>query len=277
MTLSPAVSADGTHVWWDESDFFFLADAEPRVVRATLDGRWSESQTIADMGQAIVEGPDGSWLYERRGGSPLGVAQAFPDGSTSTVWDCEAWVDERGLDPRYCYFNGVNWDPTRNTVLASSFWSDTVYEVDVATGELVRQMGQLTSGDPYAFDPPADVFEYQHAPQWLANGHLLVSTHVYNDYGVQVAGEYAVDDTTQTLTKVWSYESTDRFATQLGEAQRLPNGDTLQGYGQDGALREVTTDGTVVWEVAWPKDDSGYRVVGHASFLPDLYAVNAGP
>ncbi len=277
MTLYPTVSRDGTHVWWDESDIFGILASDPRVVRQTLDGRWSVSQTLADMGQAIAEGPDDSWFYERRGASPVGVVQAFSDGSAVTVWDCAAWGSARGLSTNDCKLNACNWDEGRDTVLASSFYTDTVFEVAVGTGEVVRQMGQSTVGEPYAFDPPGDVFDYQHYPHWLDNGNLLVSTHVPGNYGVQVAGEYAVDDATHTLRRVWSYTSTDRFATQLGEANRLPNGNTLQGYGQDGAVREVTTDGAVVWDAAWPKDPSGYRVVGHATLIPDLYALNAGP
>lgn len=276
-TLYASVALDGSHVWWDESDLFFLYPAEPRVVRQTLDGRWSETVPLPGMGQAVTEGPDGSWFYEARESPPYGVVQRGADGGLATVWDCSAWVGARGLDPNYCRFNACNWSPTHGTVLASSFWADTVFEVDVATGEVLRQMGQLAVGEPWAFDPPESQFDYQHDPHWLDDGHLLVSTHVPGDYGVQVAAEYEVDDTTRTLTRVWAYTSTDRFATQLGEARRLSNGDTLQGYGQDGALREVTPEGDVVWEVAWPSDTSGYRVIGHASVIEDLYALNAGP
>ena len=90
------------------------------------------------------------------------------------------------------------------------------------------------------------------------------------------SSDLTVDDKTRTLTRIWSYTSTDRWATQVGEAVRLPNGNTVQGYGQDGAVREVTSDGTIAWEVSWPEDDQGYRVVGHSSMIPDLYALNQG-
>jgi hypothetical protein len=72
------------------------------------------------------------------------------------------------------------------------------------------------------------------------------------------------------------HQSTDRWATQAGEALRLPNGNTVFGYGQDGAVREVTPDDEVAFEVAWPKDGSGYRAIGHFSVIDDLYALNQG-
>jgi hypothetical protein len=132
------------------------------------------------------------------------------------------------------------------------------------------------------------MFAYQHDPHWTDAGTLMVSTHApcqgapgcdenFGQDGIQRASEYTVDDATHTLHLVSSYVSTDRWATQCGEAFGLANGDLIQGYGQDGAVREVTPDGAIVWEVAWPKDNSGYRVVGHTSLVEDLYTLNQGP
>ena len=136
---------------------------------------------------------------------------------------------------------------------------------------------QLTVGEPYSFSPANSMFAYQHFPNWTDTGTLLVSTHKVGTSGVQYASEYTVDDDTQALTRIWTYESTDDWATQLGEALRLRNGNTIQGYGQDGAAREVTPDGQTAWHVSWEKDDSGYRVIGHLSLIDDLYALNQGP
>ena len=277
MSFYPTVAFDGTHIWWDGANFFGMSSTPGRVVRQTLDGRWRVDQTVpGSPGEAIAEGPDGSFYYEDRGGVGYGLSQLLPDGTTTRIWDCGAYMAELGVEARECFLNTCNWSEEHGTILASSFTSDTVYEVDVATGEVVRQMGQLEVGDPWSFDPADRVFEYQHDPMWLDNGNLLVSTHQPGQSGVQIAAEYRVDDATHTLTREWSYTSTDMWATQMGEALRLPNGNTVQGYGQDGALREVTTDGQIAFQASWEKDSQGYRVVGHASFLPDLYALNVG-
>jgi len=144
------------------------------------------------------------------------------------------------------------------------------------TGDVIRQMGQLTSGDPYDFDPPESMFNYQHDPHWLDTGNLLVSTHdASGTSGKQIAAEYTVDDKTKTLTRVWSYVSTDIWAEQMGEATRLPNGNTMQGYGQNGAAREVTSDGEEAWYVSWV-DPPAQRSVGHLTLIEDLYALNVG-
>lgn len=276
FSFYPTVARDGTHIWYDASDVFGIADAPPKLVRRTLDGRWSTEVAVPGMGQAAAEGPDGSFYFERRS-EVVGLGRVDPDGTITTVWNCTEWMRSQGVNDYACYINTCNWSAERDTILASSFTADTVFEVQVATGEVVRQMGQLQTGAPYTFDPPESVFAYQHGPYWTDAGTLLVSTHLDGVDGTQIAAEYAVDDATQTLTRVWDYTSTDLWATQLGEAIRLPNGNTLLGYGQDGAVREVTPEGAVAWQVSWPRDLQGYRVIGHASLITDLYALNVGP
>ncbi len=277
MGFYPTVARDGTHIWFEAENIFGMGSGRPSVTRRTLDGHWSVTLPVPSLGEAIAEGPDGSFYFETRKGSTIELSRLDPDGSISQEWDCSAWFRAHRLYPEYCAMNTCNWDETRNTVLVSQFYTDTVFEIDLDTGQPVRQMGQLTVGDPWTFAPVDSMFAYQHNPYWTDTGTLLVSTHVVGRHGVQVAAEYELDDTTQTIRRVWAYQSTDMWATQVGEAIRLPNGNTTQGYGQDGAVREVTPDGTVVWQAVWPRDGSGYRVVGHLSLLPDLYALNRGP
>jgi hypothetical protein len=277
MTFYPTVSFDGTHIWYEAENIFGVGSAQPSVTRQTLDGRWSVQLPVPGLGQAIAEGPDGSFFFETRTGGANLLSRLDPDGTVSTAWDCGQWFRAHGIYPAYCAMNTCNWDPTRNTVLVSQFYTSTVFEIDIATGQPIRQMGQLQLGEPWSFDPVESLFDYQHNPYWTADGTILVSTHVPDRWGVQVAGEYVPDDETRTLRRVWSYQSSDLWATQLGEAVRLPNGNTVLGYGQDGAVREVTPQGAVAWQANWARDYSGYRVIGHFTAIPDLYALNAGP
>lgn len=277
MSFSASVARDNTHIWFEAGDLFGMGDVLPSVTRQTLDRRATSNLSIPQLGQAISEGPDGSFFFETRDRGDHALSRVDPDGEIHTEWDCSDYFRDLGISSDYCDMNACNWDESRNTVLVSQFYTDTVFEIDLDTGAPIRQMGQLTRGDPWSFDPSDSIFDYQHFPYWTEAGTLLVSTHVRGRYGTQVAAEYELDDKTQTLHRVWSYTSSDIFATQVGEATRLPNGNTTQGYGQDGAVREVTSDGTVVWEAEWPRDDYGYRVIGHLSLIPDLYALNAGP
>lgn len=276
FTFYPTVSWDGTHIWFEGSDIFGLGTDDPYVQRMTLDGRWSTRMDVPGMGQAIGEGPDGSFFFERRSRDSARLDQLDASGNVTPIWDCGAWMAERGHRSSECEMNTTNWSEAHNSVIASMFIANTAFEIDLASGEPIRQMGQLTVGEPYSFDPAESMFDYQHNVYWTDAGTILASTHVQRRSGVQVAAEYEVDDETMTLTRVWSYVSTDMWATQVGEAIRLPNGNTTQGYGQDGGVREVTTDGQIAWQATWEKDDYGYRVVGHCTLIPDLYALNVG-
>jgi hypothetical protein len=56
-----------------------------------------------------------------------------------------------------------------------------------------------------------------------------------------------------TLELVWSYAGPGFFSTNISNAQRLPNGNTLITAGAPGRLLEVTADGDIVWEYIYPE------------------------
>ncbi len=53
----------------------------------------------------------------------------------------------------------------------------------------------------------------------------------------------------------------------------MPGGNTLQNYGSNLRLREVTPDGAVVWDVQWPTTAPSFSVVGRSVMIEDLYAL----
>jgi hypothetical protein len=183
------------------------------------------------------------------------------DGTTRTIWGCAV---DYGL---LCSTNTVKHDADRDTILWSMYDLGAVVEIDRASGAVVRQFGELPGS--WSFDPDDIGFRDQHWPNYTAEGTLLVSTHLPDAPKEQRAFELEVDDATQTLRLVWSYgEGVDEYAYYAGEATRLANGNTLLNYGTGGALREITDDGTVVFEVDW-----GYIYpLGHNELLDDLYA-----
>lgn len=288
FSLYPSVAFDGTHIWFERENIFNFGDSNDLgVTRRTLDGRWVVDHPLENLGQAIGEGPDYSFFYELRSDNAHGVNLIDAKGAITRVWDCDATMEAIGLDGSECPLNTTNWDATRNTVLASQFETSTVFEIDVGTGQPVRQFGQITQGDPWTFDPIDSMFAYQHFPNWTPQGTLLVSTHVpcgaqpmCNENsgrdGIQLSSEYVLDDVTKTITRIGFIRPDDLWATQAGETYQLPNGNRILGYGQDGAVREYTSTGTVVWQAEWEKSATGERAVGHFSLIEDLYALNVG-
>ena len=59
--------------------------------------------------------------------------------------------------------------------------------------------------------------------------------------------ELKLDVTAKTATQVWSYKASPGIDNQvLGDAQRLPNGNTIVDYATKGAIHEVDSKGTVL-------------------------------
>jgi len=95
----------------------------------------------------------------------------------------------------------------------------------------------------------------QHAPNILANGHLLLFDN----------GPHRLDDTlpfsrvleidVATKQIVWKYQEnpvSNFFSPRISSAQRLPNGNTLIDEGWFGRFFEVTPQGETVWEYVNP-------------------------
>lgn len=62
--------------------------------------------------------------------------------------------------------------------------------------------------------------------------------------------ELAVDPVAGTAEAVWTYDAPDGAeVTFLGDAKRLPGGNTLIAWGSEGRLTEVTPDGAIVWQL----------------------------
>jgi hypothetical protein len=165
--------------------------------------------------------------------------------------------------------NTIVWDEKRSTVFWSMFTETQVVEISIPDGKIVRQFGSFGG---LAFDPPESEVDYQHYVNWTPDGTIIASTHVVGEPGEQRTREYEVDG--DTLTNIWTFgDDFDHYAEYGGEAWRLPNGNTMIGYGTDGTVVEVTPDLDIAWEVEF----EGNPLTGHMTLLDDLYALNEGP
>lgn len=275
LSLFAQVATDGTHVVLEgTTHYLYGTELLPIVERLTLAGGVFETLELADLGFAFDEIEGGALLYgsERDDGHRL--VRRERDGTERVLWDAEAWLAAAGGDARESNPNSVVWNPAQGTAFWSMFLNDTVAEVDLASGDVVRYFGQLPGG--WAFDPADSVVDYQHYPGYTPAGTLLASTHALGDPGVQYAREWRVDGGTETLTEVWSYgEEVVPYARYGGEAWRLPGGNTFITYGTAGQAREITPDGRTAWELAWPEDPDPH-LLGHFTAIADLWALSGG-
>lgn len=268
LSLYVQPSQDGRHVLIDENAFYIWDDTPPGVTRVTLDHREEQFTEIPDFGFAIDEGPDGVLYYEGEDGPDTALKLRRPDGSEELIWNATDWARRNGYpsDSWNTMPNTIVWDADHQSVFWSMFEQSTVVEIDVESGEELRQFGQLGGMD---FDPVEAEIDYQHYVNRTPEGTILASTHAAGHE--QLAREYRVEG--DSLVEVWHFgESVDWYAEYAGEAWRHTNGNTLIGYGTDGAILEVTPEGEVAWEVVFADSP----LVGHCNLVDDLYALNAG-
>ncbi len=256
VSLYPRPAVDGSTLLIDHNTFWTQWDsgAGSEVLRMRLDGTVVEILDTPGLHHPFTELPDGSLVWGAvTYGSNETLEKLTPDGQQSTIFDCQEFHDAIGAN-QSCVSNTVSWDPATDHFLFSLWTTESVIEIDHASGEAVRWFGQLPGS--YAFDPPESQFWWQHGAQLTADGHLLLSTH-RTSYGTEtVVREYAIDDDAETLHEVWNFGVDDGvYGDQMGEVHRLPGGNTLHNYGTLPRLREATPDGTVVWDLIW--DDAG--------------------
>ena len=102
--------------------------------------------------------------------------------------------------------------------------------------------------------PPA-IVSHQHAPVALANGHILTFDNGNFRAGAHVPFSRVLEIDPATNEVVWSYADpvvNMFYSPFMGNAQRLPNGNTHITESATGRLFEVTAAGEVVWEYVIP-------------------------
>lgn len=265
---------DGQHLVMDGNATYVFDDSvESKIYRLTLDLARLDEIEIPDLLFSFEEETNGAVLYGRhQDDGSWTLARHAADGTDTDLWSCgDRFSGSLFLD-QACFNNTLVWDAERNTAMYSMQLVNTVFEIELSTGEIVREFGASAEG--WSVEPETAPLSLQHYPNWTPDGTILLSTRVPDAPGETRAREYEVDDDSQTLTERWSYGE-DHYASQEGEAVRLENGNTLIGYGTGGALVEVSPGGELLWELAWPENaETGTTLIGHATLLGDLHALN---
>lgn len=260
VTLHPRVSWAGDTLLIDESTYWSIYDggAASTILRMKIDG--SDEEVIATPGlyHPFTDLDDGSLLWPAHDGGKDRVFVRAPDGTIEQLWECQS--DLPGMSSNgSCAANTLSWHEERDVLLYSSYSRETIIEIDRTTGATLRWFGHHEGG--WGFDPPESAFWWQHGGYFTEAGTLLTSSDLTTRGVETVVREYELDEETETLVEVWSFGVGDRiYGYQMGEAHRLPGGNTLHNTGDDTRLREATPDGTVVWEVNWDEDSMGRSV-----------------
>ena len=219
-----------------------------------------DSQPV-DM-SAIVEGGDPNAVV-------IGLVVQELDLEKDVVFQWRSWdhflitdATSRSLTtPVVDYAHGNSIEPDHDgNLIFSSRHMDEITKVSRETGAIIWRLGGKNNQFTFVNDP--DRFAWQHSARRLDNGHLLLydngNTH---EPRYSRAIEYALDEENMTATLVWEYRNEpDTFGGAMGSVQRLPNGNTLIGWGSTNpTATEVTPAGEKVAELNFPTGTFSYR------------------
>jgi len=269
ITLAPRVAVDGASLLVDLDSFWAIFDAgeASQVLRVDLEGREIERFDTPGLHHPFTELPDGSIAWGAAAGMTETIELLSPEGDQTTLWSCYGFHQQVGsMQP--CSANTLNWSEQRGSYLISFFSTDTVVEVDGDSGENLRWFGHLPGS--YAFEPEDSAFFWQHGTVFTDAGTLLVSTLNGEPGDESLVREYSLDDDSAVLEQIWTFGAGEGiYGYEMGEAWRLPNGNTMHNTGTAQRLREITPDGQVVWDLGWSRGS----YIGRSEGIEDLYGL----
>lgn len=194
-----------------------------------------------------------------------------------SAFDHLDWATLRGsrsVAGNWLHGNGLNFGP-RGNVLMSLRNADQVISIAPGYASVEWTLGGTTGTLAVS---AADRFLGQHYVSEPTAGRVLVYDNGWERPGGTYtrAIEYAINTSAATATKVWEYRHTPEiYASLVGSARRLPNGNTTILFGMlagqnfsTGPVTAVEVDpvGNVVWRLSpGPQLTRVYRVTPVAS------------
>ena len=184
----------------------------------------------------------------------------------------------------WTHVNDAHFEPLDGRIWISCRHLSRVTSINYQTGEIVANIGMsMPSGDVAVGN---DLFSYQHSPDLLSNGNLILFDNGNRRGGEDVGADgmsFAVElsldgDPPSGAEIVWSWQ-TPIYAPSTGDANRLANGHTLVTSTQLGGVYEVTPAGDIAWHLDILANEScgGLRPGYRAIRLGSLYVDNDVP
>lgn len=240
----------------DGSYDLIAVDPIPMDLRTIVEGGDSNAIVMDNLIQEFDK--DGNLIFEWRALDHFKITDIQHEQNTGPMP-----VD-------FCHMNGIDLDNDGNLLLTSRHL-DEITKIDRATGSIIWRFGgknnQFTvSGDSVGFS-------HQHSIRSTPLGtYLLFDNGDYHNSGgvFSRAVEYTLDTVAKTAKQIWEFRHDPPiFTFAMGSVQRLDNGNTLIGWGQNRgiAVTEVGPFNRTVFELTMDSAVCSYR----AYKFPDGY------
>ena len=279
-----AIDMDGTPVWevarsesWAIADFEVLAGGDllfmalEKLYRVHPPNQIVWERPVPRGHHCAIELPGGNIMYLFHYDQPVegwalpfsadGIREISQD-TGETVWEWRAGehistgdhcpVCIRDTSARLNHFahdwlhsNALIFEEAEQAVYLNVRNLNRLVKIDYPSGDVIWSMG-----DDGEFGE--GLWSHGHDPQLLANGNILIFDNGNHKEPVEYsrAVEIAFDPSAAWAEAVWEWSDTPPFYDcGMGDANRLPNGNTLITNAFGGRIIEVTGDGEVAWEM----------------------------
>lgn len=158
--------------------------------------------------------------------------------------------------------NSIDVDADGNYLLSNRNLSE-ITKINAQNGAIMWRFG----GKNNQFKLIGDTLgiSCQHFARYVDNGDILMFDNgVYHANPESRAVQYRLDTIAMTATLTWQYHhNPPLFADVMGDAERLDNGNTFIGWGDNftESATEVDSNGNVVYEAQLPGSDNSYRAL----------------
>jgi len=175
----------------------------------------------------------------------------------------------------YVHMNSIAVDYDGHIVISSRHLSE-VTKINRQTGEIIWRLGG--KNNQFEFVNDEDSISYQHDVRPVPgkeNHYTIFDNGNLKATRYSRAIEFMIDTTEMTATKVWEYRhSPDWYAYAMGNAQRLPNGNTVINWSgnPNPVFSEVSSDGEILYKLRFGSGIGCYR-----SFRFDWSGISKSP
>jgi hypothetical protein len=247
-----------------ELDYNPITDTFMVLETATQGEIWNGLEVIYDTISEYNWDGDLLWQWDAR--------VHLPFNSTIYTAICNNYTFRGYTD--WMHANSFAWDKVENTIWLNVRNQDTILKIDKDTGDIIWRAGRNGNFTILALNGTEvdSIWHYPHSLEWIGDNHYILfdnglfdpnvpSSMTRDGTGISGFVEFEIDEENQEIREVWSWHSTNSsyyFSESGGDADRLPNGNTLGIFANKALVlarpdpiifAEVTPDGEIAWEL----------------------------
>lgn len=281
-SIGAIVDHDGNYVWWyripDATNYVtrvlrsvdgrsVLVNSAPaagdddsaqhRVYRVSYDGSEVETIELPLHHHDYCELPDGSigflaFDYQTVDGARVNgdkLMERAPDGTVRQIWSAWDWYDyadyqDTSAGTEFVHANVVKYDAATDSYIVGLRNVGGLVRIDRDSGEITEHLGG--NGSDYTFTTGTPL-SGQHSFTMLDDGFVVLDNRDDTDEPSRAA-QFRLSG--GTMEEVWSYTSPAGYHEfGLGDAVRMPSGNTKIVWSSSGELNEVTPEGELIWKL----------------------------